>query len=151
MIASRKKLRVKDEESDGGTSSPEDVTFRVSTVALKRDNRFHRQADDLDWDPLLHPGTRNQDDANHNVSGTFTVDLPEKFRRVLAISPSRSQNRTEERVVRGLLYGDRVGHYDPSRGGIIWGAGEADDAAYGGAETEDDWEGEPVPWEVGEL
>ena len=157
-IASRKKLRVEHEESDEGVDSPDDITLKVATVSLDRDKRSHRHSDDLDWDPLLHLGTRNHDpaakrqiDANHHASGTFSVELPDTFRRVLAISPSRGQNSTEERVVRGLLYGDRVGHYDPSRGGDIWDAGETHDAAYRDVETEDDWEGEPVPWEVGEL
>lgn len=156
--AGRKKLRVEDEESDQGADSPDDISLKVAIVSFDRSK--HRHADDLDWDPLLHFRTRNHDpaaedqieiDANHHASGTFSVDLPDKFRRVLAISPSRIQNSTEERVVRGLLYGDRVGHYDPSRGGNIWDAGETDEGALGDAEAEDDWEGEPVPWEVGEL
>jgi hypothetical protein len=146
------------EESDDGVDSPDGITLKVATVSLDRDK--HRHADDLEWDSLLHLGTRNHDsaaeeqidgDGNHHASGTFSVHLPDKFRRVLAISPSRSQNHTEERVVRGLLYGDRVGHYDPSRGGDIWDAGETDEGALGDAEAEDDWEGEPVSWEVGEL
>lgn len=156
--ASRKKPRVEDEESDEDMGSPDDITLKIATVSLDRGKHSYRHADDLDWDPLLHLRTRNHDpsakeeiDANHHASGTFSVDLPDKFRRVLAISPSRCQNITEERVVRGLLYGDRVGHYDPSRGGSIWDAGETDEGAQGDVETEDDWEGEPVPWEVGEL
>ncbi|KAF8560194.1 hypothetical protein OG21DRAFT_1480026 [Imleria badia] len=154
--AGRKKLRVENEESDQGADSPDDITLKVATVSFGRTK--HRHADDIEWDPLLHLTTRNHEpaaedqiDANHHASGTFSVDLPDKFRRVLAISPSRSQNSTEERVVRGLLYGDRVGHYDPSRGGNIWDAGETDEGVLGDAETEDDWEGAPVPWEVGEL
>ena len=157
-LASRKKSRVEDEESDNDVDSSDDISLKVATVSLTRDKRSHQHADDLDWDPLLHLGARNHDpaakqqiDANHHASGTFSVNLPDKFRRVLAISPSRSLGNMEERVVRGLLYGDRVGHYDPSRGGDIWDAGETDDAANGDVEAEDDWEGEPVPWEVGEL
>ncbi|KAG8219653.1 hypothetical protein J3R82DRAFT_608 [Butyriboletus roseoflavus] len=156
--ASRKKPRVEDDESDEEMDSPGDITLKIATVSLDRGKHSYRHADDFDWDPLLHLRTRNHDpsakeqiDANHHASGTFSVDLPDKFRRVLAISPSRCQNITEERVVRGLLYGDRVGHYDSSRGGDIWDAGETDEGAQGDVETEDDWEGEPVSWEVGEL
>ncbi|KAG9314204.1 hypothetical protein JVU11DRAFT_4990 [Chiua virens] len=155
--ASRKKLRVEDDGSDEGADSPDDFTFKVATVRSNRTNHSPRHVDGLDCDLLLHPGTRNHEaaneqfDADHHASGTFTVELPDKFRRVLAISPSRRQNNSEERVVRGLLYGRRVGHYDPSRGGDIWDAGETDDGTLGDAENEDDWEGEPVPWEVGEL
>lgn len=155
--ASRKKPRVEDDESDG-VDSPDDITLKIATVSLDRRKHSHRHADDLDWDPLLHLGTRNHEpaakeqiDANHHASSTFSLDLPDKFRRVLAISPSQSQDVTEERVVRGLLYGDRFGHYDPARGGDVWDAGETDEGAQGDVETEDDWEGEPVPWEVGEL
>ena len=154
--AGRKKLRVDGEESDDGVDSPDGITLKVASVSLDRGK--HPHPDDLEWDPLLHLRTRNHDsaaeeqiDGNHHASGTFSVHLPDKFRHVLAISPSRSQNCTEERVVRGLLYGDRVGHYDPSRGGDIWDAGETDEGALGDAEAEDDWEGEPVSWEVGEL
>lgn len=157
-IASRKKPRVEDEESDEGVDSPDDIILKIATVSLDRGKHSYRHADDLGWDPLLHPRTPNHDpaakqqiDVDHHASGTFSVDLPDKFRRVLAISPSRCKNATEERVVRGLLYGDRVGHYDPSRGGDVWDAGETDEGAQGDVETEDDWEGEPVPWEVGEL
>lgn len=154
--ASRKRLRVEDEESDEGVESPDGIILKVAVASL--DRAKHRHADDLEWDPLLHLRSCNHDsaakdqiDANRHTPGTFSVDLPDRFHRVLAISSSRSQNSTEERVVRGLLYGDRVGHYDPSRGGDIWDAGEIDEGALGDAETEDDWEGEPVPWEVGEL
>ena len=152
----RKKLRIEDEESDQGVDSQDDITVKVATVSLDRSK--HRHTDDLDWDPLLHRRTRNHDpsaedqiDANHHAPGTFTVNLPDKFRRVLAISPPRNENSTEERVVRGLLYGGRAGRYGSSRGGDIWDAGETDEGVLGDAETEDDWEGEPVPWEVGEL
>ncbi|KAG6381017.1 hypothetical protein JVT61DRAFT_5412 [Boletus reticuloceps] len=153
ITTGRKKLRVEADESDGGVDSPDEITFKVAATRLDRSKDRH--ADNLEWDPLLHFGTRNHDttaiDANHHASGTLTVDLPDKFRRVLAISPVQRQNSTEERVVRGLLYGDRVGHFHPTRGGDIWDAGETDEGALGDAETEDDWEGEPVPWEVGEL
>ncbi|KAF8445762.1 hypothetical protein L210DRAFT_3528349 [Boletus edulis BED1] len=153
ITTGRKKLRVEAEESDGEVDSPDEITFKVADTRLDRSKDRH--ADNLEWDPLLHFGTRNHDttaiDANHHASGTLTVDLPDKFRRVLAISPVQCQNSTEERVVRGLLYGDRVGHFHPTRGGDIWDAGETDEGALGDAETEDDWEGEPVPWEVGEL
>ncbi|KAH0838157.1 hypothetical protein J3R83DRAFT_6408 [Lanmaoa asiatica] len=157
--ASRKRLRVENEESDAdeGVVSSDDITLKA-TISLDRGKHSYRHADDLDWDPLLHLRTLNHDeaakeqiDANHHAPGTFSIDLPDKFRRVLAISQSRCQNISEERVVRGLLYGDRVGHYDSSRGGDIWDAGETDEGAHGSVETEDDWEGEPVPWEVGEL
>jgi hypothetical protein len=64
-----------------------------------------------------------------------------------------------------LIYGARRGNYDPSKGGEIWGVGEFEDeerdefaldaghsrTTRGVYDDEDDWEGEGVPWEVGEL
>jgi len=144
-------------ESDDDLDTPNDITLKVATVSLDRSSNSNRHAEDLDWDPLLHLGTRSHDpaleehiDANRHAAGTFSVNLPDKFRRVLAISPSRSQDN-EERVVHGLLYGIRTGQYDPSRGGDIWDVGETDECALGDPGIEDDWESEPVPWEVGEL
>ncbi|KAI0803305.1 DNA replication and checkpoint protein-domain-containing protein [Irpex lacteus] len=99
----------------------------------------------------------------------FEVNLPEHLRHVLAISPPKPKAvpDDEERLARGVIYGRREGHYDPGRGGEIWGVGEAEeedgeeefDLGSGDrkgsrgkeGEEDDEWEGEPVPWEVGEL
>ncbi|KAF9244525.1 hypothetical protein BU15DRAFT_85905 [Melanogaster broomeanus] len=155
-VTSRKKAKVEDEGSEEDEDSQYDVAFKVVTVTRSRGTKLLQTADDLDWDPLLNLGARNHDPAGendtiHHESATFSVELPDKLRRVLAISPSRSHSSKEERVVRGLLYGDRVGNYDPSRGGDIWDVGEGDESVRSDIATEDDWEGEPVPWEVGEL
>ncbi|KIJ65011.1 hypothetical protein HYDPIDRAFT_27745 [Hydnomerulius pinastri MD-312] len=155
-VASRKKARVVDEESEEEEDSPDEIAVKV--VTRNHGKPLLQNGDDLDWDPLLNLGARSHDpdakgevDANHHESDTFSVDLPDKLRLVLAISPSRIHNSKEERVVRGLLYGDRVGHYNASKGGDIWDVGEGDESVRGDTEAEDDWEGEPVPWEVGEL
>ncbi|KAI6031577.1 hypothetical protein BKA83DRAFT_4202458 [Pisolithus microcarpus] len=156
---SRKKPRVELQpgeddhtDEDGG---PDNITVKV--IARSHNRMLQRNVDDLDCDPLLNLHAQDHDpitsvhfDANRHESGTFSVDLPDKLRHVLAISPSQDRVRREERVVRGLLYSDRVDHYDPSRGGEIWDAGEWDDGVRD-PDVEDDWEGEPVPWEVGEL
>lgn len=94
----------------------------------------------------------------------FEVNLPEDLRRVLALSPPphvAPDSDEEAKLVRGLLYGRREGHYDASRGGEIWGVGEVSEEEdvlglgqeqpRSREEDEDEWEGEPVPWEVGEL
>ncbi|KAI0706152.1 hypothetical protein BC835DRAFT_1302525 [Cytidiella melzeri] len=94
----------------------------------------------------------------------FEVNLPDHLRKVLAISPHETKD-DEDRLARGLIYGRREGHYDSARGGEIWGAGEVTDVdtepelsfvshiklRTKASEEDDDWEGEPVPWEVGEL
>ena len=93
---------------------------------------------------------------------TFDVRLPDDLKRVLALSPPPPARA--DTLVEGLLYGRRA-HYDAARGGEVWGAGEFSGAgedglglpsvrrgrAAKGEESEDEWEGEPVPWEVAEL
>ncbi|KAI0801032.1 DNA replication and checkpoint protein-domain-containing protein [Fomes fomentarius] len=110
---------------------------------------------DPDSDGEVHWRTRPRSDdlAETDSSsldpGRFEVSLPDELQRVLAISPDAvKRDVEEEKVVRGLLYGSRETHYDPSKGGEIWDVGEDSEHADG---TEEDWEGEPVPWEVGEL
>ncbi|KAL4069770.1 hypothetical protein V8B97DRAFT_2008303 [Scleroderma yunnanense] len=156
MQKTHKKLRVKLGSSENEEDSSDGIAVKV--VARARCTTSHRDLDNLDWDPLLDFHAHNRDsgvkaehDADLHESGTFTVDLPDNLRRVLAISPPGTQNSKEEHVVRCLLYGDRVGHYDASKGGNIWNVGEGNDGMRVDTETEDDWEGEPVPWEAGEL
>ncbi|KAL4070776.1 hypothetical protein J3A83DRAFT_4094607 [Scleroderma citrinum] len=156
MQKTHKKLRVELGSSENEGDSSDGIAVKV--VARARCTTSHRDLDNLDWDPLLDFHAHNRDsgvkaehDADLHESGTFTVDLPDNLRRVLAISPPGTQNSKEEHVVRCLLYGDRVGHYDASKGGNIWNVGEGNDGMRVDTETEDDWEGEPVPWEAGEL
>jgi hypothetical protein len=152
---SRKKAKVvSEDEEEEEEDSLDDVAVKVINLA-HTPQQVPENADELDWDPILHSGTRNRDQdtasMSHHETGTFNVDLPDELRLMLAISPSRSHNGKQERVFRGLLYGDRVSNYDASRGGDIWDVGEAEDDARGSTEGEDDWEGAPIPWEVGEM
>lgn len=153
--SSRKKPRVVLQPGDDEDDSSDGITVKV--IAQSNGRLLQQNDDDLDFDPILNIHARDHDpittvhlEADRHESGAFSVDLPDTLRHVLAISPSQDLNRREERVVRGLLYGERVDHYDPSRGGEVWDAGEWDDGVRD-ADTEDDWEGAPVPWEVGEL
>jgi hypothetical protein len=164
---SRKKVKVQEEvdEEEDDESMDERMVRRIRRIAQKP------SADDPDFDfdsdavlaPKGHRGSRDpqpvsqvQDDsASPNYpdseTGRFEVDLPDKLRRVLAFShSSKSRESKAERVVRGLLSGRRATHYDPVKGGEIWDVGE-EDQIRGDTEGEDDWEGEGVPWEVGEL
>jgi hypothetical protein len=68
--------------------------------------------------------------------------------------------RRQQALVQAVISGSRFGHYDSARGGEIWDAGEVteEDAGAGDTNTatgtlteDDDWEGEGMPWEVGEL
>ncbi|KAK0500592.1 hypothetical protein EDD18DRAFT_1328770 [Armillaria luteobubalina] len=108
-------------------------------------------ADDT-FDVPSHPQIEDMGDGQD--TGRFDVDLPDRFRHVLAFSPNETRTRDyqEVRVVEGLLYGRRADHYDPSRGGEIWDVGEDEHGQVAVADgEEDDWQGEPVPWELGEL
>ncbi|KAJ6503281.1 hypothetical protein C8R47DRAFT_1210549 [Mycena vitilis] len=92
-----------------------------------------------------------------------SISLPDTLLSILSLAPTSSNGRQDERVVEQLLYGARRGNYDPSKGGEVWGVGELEDEErdefaldggrrdQGAYDDEDDWEGEGVPWEVGEL
>lgn len=108
--------------------------------------------DDVDWGP---PRTRLAGNIPLDTEidpGSIEVSLPEDLKRVLALSPKDNKQKedTENKVAKELLYGSRIRNYDGVKGGEIWDVGEweGDEDHVG---QEDDWEGEPVPWEVGEL
>jgi len=104
-------------------------------------------------DPILglsaHDRQSSPGPTIDDTPGDFVVNLPDDLRELLAISPSKAQTTRDISVVRGVLYGERTRNYDAQRGGHIWGVGEIDDAS--GSQAEDDWEGEPIPWETGQL
>lgn len=118
--------------------------FRLDSGPMTRYTRF----------PALHPSSPIAD--KHHCS--IEVDLPDRLRSMLALqsSGSKAQVSKEDQLVKGLLYGRRVTHYDPNKGGEIWDAGEddlgsLDEEGNRYTDREDEWECEPVPWEVGEL
>lgn len=181
--ASRKKAKLLEELGGDDEDSPEEE-MQIKLVGRNGPRRrpHNPGEDDADFgfhfdedDPILgfaaHRASRatpfgstiiTQDDVlslNHgddsgDRDGKFEVDLPDKLKRVLNISPSKNRESREERVVRGLLSGRRAEHYDPAKGGEIWDVGEHDELVgegHGEDEGEEDWQGEPVPWEVGEL
>jgi hypothetical protein len=82
----------------------------------------------------------------------------------IGVQPRAADDRSKRRqqaLVQAVISGNRFGHYDSARGGEIWDAGEysegdavgADDptGAAGALMDDDDWEGEGMPWEAGEL
>lgn len=77
----------------------------------------------------------------------ISVDLPDDLRTVLHISPSRAREREELVLAESVLHGIR----EPLQRGLVWGAGEIEDSCDAVTDGEDDWAGEGVPWEVGEL
>ena len=151
-IAKRSKLPEDsecEEEEDGA-----DVHVKIREWSWQM-RKSSRATDTLaeELDPVLGFSTRDQqsspDPTIDDTPGDFVVNLPDDLRRLLAISPSKTQTTHDVGVVRGVLYGEHMNNYDAQRGGDIWGVGEIDDAS--DSQAEDDWEGEPVPWETGEL
>ncbi|KAL0951455.1 hypothetical protein HGRIS_008144 [Hohenbuehelia grisea] len=122
--------------------------------------------------------TSQKDHAPQTSDELGSTPLPKKLAS-LNISPPRpfiTTEAEEAHLVDDVLYHrPRKGRlYDSRRGGEIWGVGEgeeeeldvdADELVLAGGlhpvaakkgrkvdvEDDDDWEGEPVPWEVGEL
>ncbi|KZT30749.1 hypothetical protein NEOLEDRAFT_1083099 [Neolentinus lepideus HHB14362 ss-1] len=159
----RKKVKVVDnpDEDDDSPEEP-DVRVKVSDWSWNRSRSLapHTNTEDADLNDDLDMSltlrtTRNEilapDSLIREEGGNFDVDLPDHLRSVLSISPTKMRARKEEYVVRELLYRERASHYNPVKGGEIWDVGEGDDDTKASTEGEDDWEGEPVPWEVGEL
>ncbi|KAI0673374.1 DNA replication and checkpoint protein-domain-containing protein [Trametes maxima] len=149
---SRKKAKIlhdsgaaEDEDDD---DSPEDEIQVRELDPLSRLSKT-RTDTDSDWEVNWQvPPDPSDPTASVPDPGKLEVNLPDELQRILAISPGRRTETEEEKMVRGLLYGRRETHYDPRKGGEIWDVGEDEEHA---GETEEDWEGEPVPWEVGEL
>ncbi|KAJ7651697.1 hypothetical protein DFH06DRAFT_1420455 [Mycena polygramma] len=123
-----------------------------------------RDEDDADEDTYQFR-TRRPPDADTTPSEpSESINLPDTLLSILSLAPTSSNGRQDEHVVEQLLYGARRGNYDPSKGGEIWGVGEFEDEErdefavdgsrrrdQGAYDDEDDWEGEGIPWEVGEL
>ncbi|KAJ3754361.1 hypothetical protein EV360DRAFT_51806 [Lentinula raphanica] len=156
--SSRKKTKFDDDEDMDSLSDD------VKVVPVSR--TFRPPDDDYDvgpeFDPVYWFDRRGQDPKIHaeeRVDSTFEVDLPDKLRHVLALSSSdtRLQDIQEERVVESLIYGRRTTHYEPSKGGEIWDVGDVagpnvqEENVDEKSLVDEDWEGEPVPWEIGEL
>ncbi|OSC99433.1 hypothetical protein PYCCODRAFT_1415684 [Trametes coccinea BRFM310] len=153
---SRKKAKLL---QDAGNGEDEDEDSPDDEIQVKEVDPLSRLPNpdsavdaDSDWEAHWRAPADPDDPAVLASSsldpGKFDVNLPDELQRILAISPSRRNETEEEKLVRGLLYGRRETHYDPSKGGEIWDVGEDSENAVG---TEEEWEGEPVPWEVGEL
>ena len=161
----RKKMKI-DEKPDNHDSDDLEPTANLRIVHRKTTRPLHAVEDmddfKLDSDPIigytrfpaLHLSSPISDGLHH---GNIEIDLPDKLRSVLALrsSASKAQVSEEDQLVKGLLYGRRVTHYDPNKGGEIWDVGEDDlgslDDRNKYTDGEDEWDCELVPWEVGEL
>lgn len=168
MNKSRKKAKKDEAMSPGPESDEEEESLTKLRVVRRNTMRQHHATSEddegiSDLDAVLgytrFTGPRGMSPAEtrqEDGEGTADVDLPDKLRNVLALETTtlKAQTSQEDSLVQGLLYGRRVTHYNPQKGGEIWDVGEDahNDAEAGRyTEGEDDWEGEPVPWEAAEL
>ncbi|KAI3622265.1 hypothetical protein WG66_015136 [Moniliophthora roreri] len=128
--------------------------------------RYFRPANNQGGGFTVFEGDEDYDDigtyelGRNEESGSFEVNLPDKMRNVLALSSdTRTQDAKEELLAEELLYGRRMTHYNAARGGEIWDVGDVSGDGQDSVvkrrcdqlDDEDDWEGEPIPWETGEL
>jgi len=173
------------EETDG------EVKPKINVIdATSQPTRHERRGND-DWDEILESDpdpilaytfrskTQGSPHGPHPLSphhhgsptpthdpeskGQLEVDLPDQLRQVLALDvfDAKARDRREERIVEKLLYNRRTVHYDPDKGGEIWGAGEdcnftrirwdGELEVQPDTDGDDEWEGEPVPWDVAQL
>lgn len=168
----RKKAKTTGDNEDDPEENTDDSDILSKNVKIikRTQTSLHSQPlisanDDLEPDPIFGYSLRIAR-AGHETQpslgeqeGRLEVDLPDKLRRVLALDTTdlKARYSHEERIVKSLVLGERLGHYDHKKGGEIWDVGEDDvtlgneEGTWKDIEGEDDWEGEPVPWETGEL
>ena len=173
---------VEDTDNDG-EGSPDDLNMRhtvnvvhhsrgIRTVLAEEENDFEIKDPILNYVQPRSQGSAslvkqgNNDDTyvivDEDEDTNVSVDdeelgLPSRLHRNLVLESLKSKQTQyeEEKIVKRLLSGRRVLHYDPKKGGEIWGVGEDERDEFAGDEgrvdESDEWEGDPVPWEVGEL
>lgn len=166
--SSRKKAKVDERTTDDSDGLEEKTKLKIvarNSTRVRRTAAGSEEDDvEFDSDPVLGyarfagPRVSSPNTPQQTEDNRVEINLPDELQRVLAIQSAapKLQLSEEDRLVKGLLYGRRTTHYDPNKGGEIWDVGEdhnigSDEDANRFTEGEDDWEGEPVPWEVGEL
>ncbi|KAH9937232.1 DNA replication and checkpoint protein-domain-containing protein [Fomitopsis serialis] len=117
-----------------------------------------RLLEQLGGDGVSDDSTDSEEDNDQEVSCTsHELDDPEFEWPARPAHPPDSPS-ADPPVIEGavdlanaVLYGRRESHFD-AKGMEVWDVGEMSEGAEGaGEDGEDDWEGEPIPWEVGEL
>ncbi|KAJ7103281.1 hypothetical protein B0H15DRAFT_204902 [Mycena belliarum] len=151
-----------DVETDGNGSQPTKVRLFDRTESRRR---AHGD-DGSDDDTYRHISRRPPDtEPAPQPQASESISVPDTLLSVLSLASTSAHGAQEKHVVEELLYGTRRRNYDPSKGGEVWGVGEfeeedRDEFALGDGQRAsmrevyddgDDWEGEGVPWEVGEL
>ena len=150
----RKRTKLSEDSGDEQDEGRTDLHVKIREWSWQRcDTGLAMSPSMEELDPVFGLGAHDRPSspgpASDDVPGDIEVNLPDDLRRVLAISPSKAHTTRDVNMVRGVLYGERTSSYDARKGGDIWDVGEIGEAA--DSQAEDDWEGEPVPWETGEL
>ncbi|TFK30831.1 hypothetical protein FA15DRAFT_651313 [Coprinopsis marcescibilis] len=157
----RKKARLglNEPSDDEATSDGLDFPTHVRVIAPRVVEARSDDEIELDFNPSSMYSFNGTNHESHKLSSVdqdpSAIDLPQKLRDVLALNPkdTRIADIEEDKVFKNLVYGRRVGHYDPKKG-EIWDVGEdelGDDEGGNRGLEDDEWEGEPVPWEAAEL
>lgn len=150
----RKRTKLSEDSGDEQDEGRADLHVKIREWSWQRCDTGPAMSSSMEeLDPVFGLGAHDRlsspGPASDDVPGDFEVNLPDDLRRVLAISPSKAHTTRDINMVRGVLYGERTSRYDARKGGDIWDVGEIGEAT--DSQAEDDWEGEPVPWETGEL
>lgn len=164
-LSNRKKMKLAAKggsDDEGSTSDNSDLKAKVKIVGRPQAKKANAVDDDFgpDYDPVLELmraprlDTISLPSSQLEETESVEINLPEKFKDVLDLDPTRWKDHyvEEDKLVKGLIYGRRMVSYDPKRG-EIWDVGEDEvgDDEEKRQLIDDDWEGEPVPWEVAEL
>ncbi|KAJ7492374.1 hypothetical protein FB451DRAFT_530121 [Mycena latifolia] len=160
------------DDEDGNGRSDEDVEMngngsrhKVRLFDRTASRGRAREEGGIDEDTYHLMPRRPPDTDTSQRQSSESISIPDTLLSILSLAPTSSHANQDEHVVEELLYGTRRRNYDPLKGGEIWGVGEFEEEerdefalndglrastreAY---DDEDDWEGEGVPWEVGEL
>ncbi|GJJ12001.1 hypothetical protein Clacol_006239 [Clathrus columnatus] len=140
----------KAEESDAETDDIDIVGWHEASAHRHNDGEVGLEVDPELRIQLRLKSLSDQVGPKSRELETFEIDLPEEMHKMLALSPRNVVNEKEEEdLVRSVMKGRR-------RGGVeVWGPGEFEgESESSGKEegpNENDWEGEGIPWEVGEL
>jgi len=150
----RKRTKLSEDSGDEQDEGRTDLHVKIREWSWHRcDTGAAMNSSMEELDPVFGLGAHERPSspgpAFDDVPGDCEVNLPDDLRRVLAISPSKAHTTRDVNMVRGVLYGERTRGYDARKGGDIWDVGEIGEVT--DSQAEDDWEGEPVPWETGEL
>lgn len=157
----RQKLAEKVQQTDGKDDDDDDdesdaESDNVNIIDWHEAGPVSQTDGDSGWevDPELHSQLRLGGLSNRPVESqspepeTFDVDLPEEMQEMLSLSPTKESQNEDEVLAKSVIQGRRQG------GAEVWGPGEfggESEGSEGVNHDVDEWEGEGVPWEVGEL